>query len=365
MSGKLIVVAGAQFGSEGKGAVADQLSRRDPHLVAVRVAGPNAGHTVVGKCPEGCVPDETNHVSTTVQDSVVIDTDRHLWKLRSVPVAAVSNLNAKLVIAAGSEVDTGVLNAEVEALDKAGYEVSERLIVDQSATLLTAEHIKTEQESDLVKRLGSTAKGIGAARADRVWRTASLYGGGNNTVPWMYNELRQGATVLIEGTQGYGLGTHAGHYPQCTSSDCRAIDFLAMSGLSPWHPSVSGFQVWLAARVRPIRVAGNSGPLKGETTWAELDLPEERTTVTNKVRRVGEWDAELVRNAVEDNGGIAVSLALTMVDTVIPTLRGVSDPRKLDTDSATALAALIGTTQSNVGAHVKFVGTGPDTGIFL
>jgi adenylosuccinate synthase len=366
MSGKLIVVAGGQLGSEGKGSVADQLSQREAHLVAVRVAGPNAGHTVVGKCPPGCKPDETNHVVMTNLDGVAIpDGTAHLWKLRSVPVAAVSNRNAHLVIAAGSEVDLAVLDAEKDALDRAGYDVSSRLSVDRSATLLKPHHIFDEQQSDLVKRLGSTAKGIGAARADRVWRKAELFGGDFDSAPWMYGQLRQGYSVLIEGTQGYGLGTHAGMYPQCTSSDCRAIDFLAMAGLSPWHDSVDQLQVWLAARVRPIRVAGNSGPLKGETTWEELGLPEERTTVTNKVRRVGEWDNEMVCNAVEDNGGIGVKLALTMVDTLIPKLAGVSDASRVDNDTARQLASLVGITQANVGTHVNFVGTGPATGIFL
>lgn len=363
MGGKIVVVAGAQFGSEGKGAVAAQLSKPEVsrYLLAVRVAGPNAGHTVVGTCPPGCEPDETNHVVR----AGLVNRFEHLWKLRSVPVAAVVHPSADLIIAAGSEVDLSVLESEVTALDAAGYDVSGRLTVDQSATVLTPEHIKTEQASDLVKRLGSTAKGIGAARADRIWRTAGLFGGGNDTVPYMYDHLGSGATVLIEGTQGYGLGTHAGLYPQCTSSDCRAIDFLAMAGLSPWHSSVDGLQVWLAARVRPIRVAGNSGPLRGETTWDALGLPEERTTVTNKVRRVGEWDADLVASAVMQNGGGNVSIGLTMVDTLIPELTGIDDPRNLDNGVSRKLIDLTGRVNEETGGEVHYIGTGPDTGFFI
>ena len=63
-------------------------------------------------------------------------------------------------------------------------------------------------------------------------------------------------------------------------------------------------------------MAGNSGPLKGETSWEELGLEPERTTVTNKVRRVGDWDPELLEEAIRANGGggwnSGVSLAVTM-----------------------------------------------------
>lgn len=320
MGGKLIVVAGAQYGSEAKGHVVDQITRPSvagDNVVVVRVAGPNAGHTVYGLCPSDCTPD-ASHMSGEIWIG-------HPWRLRTVPVGAVSNPSADLVIAAGSEIDHSVLMSEVVALDSAGYRASQRLVIDTQATSLEPRHIKEEVEAEIQKRLGSTAKGIGAARADRIWRLARTWGeyinedGRVDASEFMRGRLSEGATVVIEGTQGYGLGLHAGHYPQCTSSDCRAIDFLAMAGLSPWDRVVDEFGVWLAARVRPIRVAGNSGYMKGETSWRDLGLPEEHTTVTKKVRRVGEWDGDLVRNAVTANGGApTVRLALTMIDQVFP-----------------------------------------------
>ncbi len=41
------VVVGGQFGSEGKGKVAHWLARELRASTAVRVGGPNSGHTVV------------------------------------------------------------------------------------------------------------------------------------------------------------------------------------------------------------------------------------------------------------------------------------------------------------------------------
>jgi adenylosuccinate synthase len=128
--------------------------------------------------------------------------------------------------------------------------------------------------------------------------------------------------VVIEGVQGYGLGLHAGHYPQSTTSDSTAIDFLSAAGLSPWV--TDGLAVLVVAREYPIRVAGNSGPLANETTWGKLGLPEERTTVTQKVRRVGAWDPDLINNAVQANGGPPIAVVvLTMVDQKFPHLREV------------------------------------------
>lgn len=364
MGGRLIVVAGAQYGSEAKGHVVDQLSRPNvagDNVVVVRVAGPNAGHTVYGLCPSDCEPDDS-HMSGE-------NWIGHPWRLRSVPVGAVSNPDADLVIAAGSEIDRSVLMDEVVALDAAGYKVSSRLRIDDQATILEPKHINQEVADGIQQRLGSTAKGIGAARAERIWRIAQTWG---ETMPpddrqvtseFIRARMSQGATVIIEGTQGYGLGLHAGNYPKCTSSDCRAIDFLSMAGVSPWWPEVAEFAVWLAARVRPIRVAGNSGPMKGETTWQALNLPEEFTTVTKKVRRVGEWDGELVRQAVIANGSApVVRLALTMVDSIYDEIRnveGMFDEVDWHHEAAPPLPGTIKAIEDEVGAPVRMVTTSP------
>ena len=360
--GKLIVVAGAQYGSEGKGAVSDHLTRPErvgSNVLAVRVAGPNAGHTVYGMCPDSCQPDDAHMFNG--------EWIGHPWRLRAVPVSAVSNPDANLAIAAGSEIDKSVLSAEVAALDEAGYGVTNRLRIDSQATLLEPRHIQQEVDAEIQKRLGSTAKGIGAARADRVWRTAQIWEHGFNIAAQIKDALISDATVLIEGTQGFGLGLHAGSYPFCTSSDARAVDFLAMAGVSPWASYVDEFEVWLAARVRPIRVAGNSGPLVGETTWDALGLPTEYTTVTQKVRRVGEWDSALVRQAVHANGGPpVVRMALTMADTLWPELSSANGTwnENLSVDTGRAGGAIF-MMEAAVGASVEFVGTGPTTGLFV
>lgn len=338
---QVTVVVGGQYGSEGKGAVAGFIGRKMGHRdLAIRVAGPNAGHTAY-------------------------DGSGREWKLRAVPVAAVTNAFCKLHIAAGSEIDLTVLNSELEALDKAGHDASGRLSIHPSATILTDTHISVEQGSGLIGRIGSTGKGIGAARMDRLARQASIAKDVKSLEPWISNpgplELDDHSWVVIEGTQGYGLGLHTQQYPQVTSSDCRAIDFLSMAGVSPWDLRVSPLEVIIVARTFPIRVAGNSGPLFEETTWEKLGLPEERTTVTNKVRRVGGWDSDLLREAVLANGGGGwnsdVKLAITMLDQLFPDVKDEADDTKWSDDAKLWLQDV----QDEYEVDIAFVGTGPNT----
>lgn len=350
---QLSVVVGGQFGSEAKGACAAYLTKPENNtpgqeVVCVRVAGPNAGHTVVGRGPNG-EPDWK-------------------WALRTVPVAAVSNPDAMLVIAAGSEIDLDVLQKEVDELDAAGYNVSPRLLIDEQATVLTAEHQATEGARKMHEKIGSTGKGIGAARADRIMRTATLYKDEPDWQMWQHDTtnflrvaLSTDAHVVIEGTQGYGLGLHAGHYPKCTSSDCRAVDFLAMAGISPWQLGVN-LSVYVVARTYPIRVAGDSGPMRGETSWDALGFEPELTTVTKKVRRVGTWDGDLVADAVKANGGMpTVKVVLSMVDYDYPHLANQSGEFSLGDNKERELARRIMEIEKEVQAPVVLLGTGPDS----
>jgi len=306
MSGKLVIIVGGQYGSEAKGTIAAHLARTTPNkLIATRVAGPNAGHTVY-------------------------DEHGKPWPLRTIPVAAVAKPDAQLHIAPGSEIDETVLHDELNRLRQAGYPVN--LHIDNQATILSPNHIDQETNRRMHQRLGSTGKGIGAARAARLLREAELYGGEHNTATEAMQHLAQGGEVHIEGTQGYGLGLHAGNYPFCTSSDCRAIDFAAMAGITPWDKRIAHLDIWIVLRTHPIRVAGNSGPLNNEITFEQLSqklqqtIEPEKTTVTQKIRRIGEWEDQLALDAIQANGDtINTRLALTFADYLHPDAHGITN----------------------------------------
>lgn len=361
---RLEVVVGGQFGSEAKGHVVQRLTERAqrsvgmPHVI--RVAGPNAGHTGY-------------------------DAGGRAWALRQVPVAAVTDYPVMLGIAPGSEIDPEVLFDEINSLTEAGLLRNKMLWVSGEATVIDdADKMRELNGPDpqhlaesLVDRIGSTGKGIGAARSGRLMREPGRRVSDHPGLMEQLNDLGVAVAhadygsqmpldhVIIEGTQGFGLGLHAGWYPQCTSSDCRAQDFIAMAGLAPWKFDKT--DVWVVARMYPIRVAGNSGPLKDETTWAELGLPAEKTTVTKKVRRVGGPDWELVRRAVMANGGApTVRIALTMVDQMFPGMRDrpLTD-EDLDLVLADDVTQYIKYIQGETAAKVGMITTGPNTASFI
>uniref|UniRef100_A0AAU6R608 N6-succino-2-amino-2'-deoxyadenylate synthase n=1 Tax=Micrococcus phage Olihed TaxID=3092209 RepID=A0AAU6R608_9CAUD len=326
------VVVGGQYGSEAKGHVTAQLVRqaaneRDAGVMAdlgievwnIRVAGPNAGHTAY-------------------------DTNGEKFAFRTLPIGAVIDHDTQLYIAPGSEIDLDVLYAEIRLAEEKGHPVRGRLYMSRQATLIEQAHKDREAGEGLVGRVGSTGKGIGAARADRIMRTAKLtvdafeFGPDKDgdAQPWSWAEPEdlyatddhahsRNQHIIIEGTQGYGLSLRAsGNYPQVTSSDCRSVDFLAMAGIDPTRCDTN-IQNWVVARVFPIRVAGNSGPMKGETSWEELGLEAEKTTVTQKVRRVGMWDQDLLKAAVQANGGHKANVVITMIDQVVQGFDEVTD----------------------------------------
>ena len=215
------------------------------------------------------------------------------------------------MLPAGSLIDVEVLRNEVERIQLS----PERLIIDPRAFVITQEHVRREQESRLRSRIGSTLSGTGAAIIDRIQRESADNLAGANPYLSRFTKLGQagqflrrrlaaGDRVVIEGTQGFGLSNiHSNHYPFTTSRDTTAATFVAETGLSP----IDVDEIVMVVRAFPIRVAGNSGPLPLEVDWktvaTEAGLPElvERTTVTNRIRRVARFDPTVVRSAIESN----------------------------------------------------------------
>ena len=285
------VVVGGQFGSEGKGKVALELARLRGAVATIRVGGPNSGHTAI---------DETGKA--------------HVF--RHLPTAALLP-DVTCVIGAGSYIDASRLLDEIASLDLS----PSRVLIDPWAVLIEPKHCEQERRSRLRERIGSTLSGTGAAVAARVQRKANLrfakdeprFGAFTGSVkPWLRSQLHQGSRIIIEGTQGFGLSIlHSEHYPHVTSRDTTAAAFVAEAGLSPLDVD----EVALVIRAYPIRVAGLSGPLPNEIDWETVTLEsgspfslEETASVTGRVRRVGRFDADVVRRAIEVNSPSTICL---------------------------------------------------------
>ena len=276
------IVTGAQFGSEGKGKVAYLWARKHKASMAVRVGGPNSGHTV--------------------NDGG----DTHV--LRQLPTPALIPGVAS-VLPPGAYIDMNILSHEIEMVEA----TPQILMIDPAAAVVTDREKQEEASEHLTERIGSTASGTGATVLRRIRRDGTLRRAADvnelrpflgDTLEALRDALSAGDRVIVEGTQGYGLSVlHGGYGDFATSRETSAAGALAEVGVSPLDVD----QVILVARAFPIRVAGNSGPLPRETSWPEVgkltgrkDL-QELTTVTRKVRRVAHFDPTIVLKAIRAN----------------------------------------------------------------
>lgn len=292
------VLVGGEYGSEGKGHIASYLARE--YDVLVRVGGPNAGHKVY------LDPEPYTH--------------------HQLP-SGTRFSEASLMIGPGAVINTEVLLKEIsDCKVNAG-----RLSIDPQVMIIERKDVRAENR--LVKRIGSTGQGVGHATARRI-----LHRGDSSVrLARDIRELRPfvrptgielekafaaGKKVFLEGTQGTGLSLYHGYYPHVTSRDTTVAGCLAEAGISPSRVR----RVIMVVRSYPIRVRGRkkatSGPMSQELEWSEIarrsgiPLEElrrtERTSTTNRKRRVAEFDWNLLRRAASLNA--PTDVALTFAD---------------------------------------------------
>lgn len=343
--GKLTVLVGGQYGSEGKGAVVAHIANQ--YSMHVRVGSPNAGHTFYwgGK----------KHV------------------MQSIPCGWI-NPDAKIVIGRGALINMKQFMKELVHILQFYPDFLSRLFIDEEAGILSEEFHKAEggTEGEMHHRIGSTGEGVGVARVARINRdksvfkqfkdVASEYGLERclmfNTPRFIADWQNAGENVLIEGTQGSGLSLLHSHYPYCTSIDTNAAGIISEVGIAPSRVT----DVLMVVRTYPIRVAGNSGYMKNEITWEELsnrtgvNIIPEKTTVTHKTRRIAEWDAELFQQSVLLNA--PTEIALTFADYIDPELAGCISADRVKSSHKLAEFLHTSTIDNRI---LKYIGTGGDT----
>ncbi len=311
------IVYGGQTGSEGKGAIAGYLARKHKWGAAACTFMTNAGHTWIGEDGEKVV-------------------------VQQLPVSLVSPTVQQLVIGPGSAITLDQLAHELELYD-AKYGVERRLRIDPRAIII--DDIHKEIEAEKTKRVASTMKGCGAARADHCLRDPRLRLARDvawlkpyltDTAMSLNDVINSGHGVLVEGSQGFDLDINHGiEYPYCTSRGTTPTQTMADLGLDGKLTTRSIAVI----RSYPIRVGnveengqrvGYSGPMGGkELSWAELTARsgspenlEERTTVTKKVRRVFELDLDRLKRMSFVTR--PTDIALTFADYIDQSIRGLN-----------------------------------------
>ena len=146
-----IVIAGAQWGDEGKGKIVDLLTAR-VQVVARYNGGHNAGHTVI--------------------------VAGRKFVLHLIP-SGILHPGILCVIGNGVVIDPVAMERELAELVAAGIEVGENLLVSDRAHLILPHHRGLEalsEEQRGARKIGTTLRGIGPAYEDKTGRRGITMG---------------------------------------------------------------------------------------------------------------------------------------------------------------------------------------------
>jgi adenylosuccinate synthase len=330
-----IVVAGAQWGDEGKGKIVDLLAAR-VQVVARYNGGHNAGHTVLA--------------------------NGRRYVLHLIPTGILHE-GVLCVMGAGMAIDPWALEKEMAELAAQGVLFEGNLFLSDRAHLILPHHRALEalaEEERGARRIGTTSRGIGPAYEDKAGRRGvrvgdllrpgalparlvdarrhfeqvmkgagrvpavdwgalalDLTGFGERLAPRiadvsqvLHREMSRGYSVLFEGAQATLLDLDHGTYPYVTSSSAVAGGVGAGLGIPPQR--IDG--ALGITKAYTTRVGG--GPFPSEIGGAlEEEIRKrggEYGASTGRPRRCGWFDAVVVRHSARVNG--FESLALTKLD---------------------------------------------------
>lgn len=284
---KVDMIVDLQYGSTGKGLIAGYLAHKNKYDLVINANMPNAGHTYID--------DKGNKMMHKVLPNGIVSPECRF-----------------ALIGPGSVFNIDTLHREVNQAQKFGYFLNGSVIIHPNATILTPKHAALEQK---LSRIGSTRQGSMTAMVNKMERhiDKSCIARDNESMLTAgtlieedifiveheeYNRLITDAkSILAEGAQGFSLGINQKFYPYCTSRECTPAQFMSDMGIPlPYLRKVIG-----TARTYPIRVGGTSGGCyddQKETSWKELGLAKEFTTVTKRERRVFTFSEQQINDAI-------------------------------------------------------------------
>ena len=330
-----LIVAGAQWGDEGKGKLVDYLARR-AHIVARYQGGHNAGHTVV------------------------INNEKFILHL--IP-SGILHEGKLCVIGNGVVIDPACLIDEMDALMSRGVSIDDNLLISKNAHLIMPYHMALESASESrmgSKKIGTTGRGIGPAYVDKMARRGirlmdimdprlfrerlkgnieranrlleALYGvpgfstdevfdrymgyaerlkkHAGNAGEVIASALREGRNVLIEGAQGTLLDIDHGTYPYVTSSSASAGGACTGLGIGPTMITKAIGVI----KAYTTRVGGGPFPTELDDELGEelRKKGDEYGATTGRPRRCGWLDIVSLVHSVHVNG--LGGFALTKLD---------------------------------------------------
>jgi len=362
------LVVDGQFGSTGKGLIAGYLAWKYRPEILGTTNGPNSGHTCVD----------------------VVGSEARSFVAKALPSPAILNAwyddyNPLVVVGPSASFHLNRMLEEITACNLN----PENLWIHKRAGVVTQAHREAEASPETgTKHLASTGQGGGAFLADKIMRRPGLklagdyeelkdYIGNNTNIQaiFLMNRLKNGATALHEGSQGFSLDINHGHsYPQCTSRQCTSAQCVADMGIAM---KCIG-DIYMVIRPYPIRVgnvvedgktvgfSGGHYPDQQEIDWQivgtsagmpqdEIDALNKRelTTVTKRLRRVFTFSEIQLREAAAING--ATKIALNFSNYLDYNVYGVNTITGL----TPKVFQFIERVEKVSGVKVALVGTGP------
>lgn len=292
----LYVLVDGQYGSTGKGLIAGAIAEICWPRIDVTMTnnGPNSGHTawygdkkiVMKQLPVSAV------VSKLAFYDYLKDTGLAQDEAGMEPPSA--------YLSPGAIVDPTILYKEIDTWNIPVKVSPKAAVVDDDCI---------EIDKTTVGRIASTGQGTGPALIRKVSRLPE--GVWSTERPMCVEESYQSEwrrldrkRIFYEVPQGYSLGINSGMYPYTTSRECTVAQAIADIGAPPGAVK----KVVMSVRTYPIRVGNvedaSSGPHywdQEEISWDDLGVEPEKTTVTNRERRVFTWSAAQFQDAVAAN----------------------------------------------------------------
>lgn len=254
--GKVVVTADAGAGSSGKGSLNAWLADKYRFDIATNNWATNAGHFVEWIDKDG-------------QKRRILN--QHICSAFICP-------NTQIYINPGASIDIETLTNEIAILEFNGFSIRDRLTIHPHANVITAEDKQREKETI---KSGSTFKGCGAALARKTMRTPGqkLAKDYDELAPYIMDyttdiarAIENGASILIEGSQGIDLDINFAEFPHVTSRQTHPTQLVADAGI----PCQAVTNVIINMRTNPIRISNQSAANPDENCYTGnyWDAPE-------------------------------------------------------------------------------------------
>ncbi len=328
-----VSIVGTQWGDEGKGKITNYLSQ-EADMVVRHQGGNNAGH------------------------SIVIEGKR--YALHLIP-SGIFNPNIKNVMANGMVINPIAMLEELSILEKQGVK-DYQLYISDRAHILMPYHVKLDGMYENMKgdrMIGTTKKGIGPAYTDKSAREGIRFSDflddelfkkllkinvdiknkifkafGETEVNFddiynqfieirkkikhmivdtsvmVYEALERDEKVLFEGAQGVLLCLDHGTYPFVTSSSPTSSSIPVNVGL-PLNSVNKSLGIVKAYSTR-VGTGGFPTEFENEISDQIRRVGNEYGVTTGRPRRIGWFDAVLVKHAARVSG--LTDLSITLLD---------------------------------------------------